>query len=367
MTTPESGNDYGQDLPVEITGTTKTAESTTWSQKHLHSVNESANQLSTVQEWAYLAQGRAGRTQVSEDIFTQTHSECFCDHSAIPVDFSNLEHIDLDHWRFQMDAIAHEFGEEFRKVFLALANNLAYHWGNCTKALFRSEHGRLMVDKAIARTAIHTPALMKCALTSIRDYMDEHWGLNITRTTLTRWLKDKLDGLGIVHWWSVVAGGKKPRHWHINMPAMLLLAEACERRILADARMEGASHGEEMAVLPEHRGYSLKLLFDAVFPGFGWNREGDQDEAAPTTYAETDEHHNHSRRVELVDSEASPEVAEHKEQLSALEQVVETVRRFGWVDRVVEQCDRMAARWGPKWGVEAMYELTKPQWKGVSE
>lgn len=321
------------------------AETTIWSQKHLASGDVSASQRSTVQEWAYLAQGRAGRTLVSEAVHTRQTSECFYDHSAIPADFSNLEKIDLGYWRHQMDAIAHEFGEEFRKVFLGLANNLGYHWGNCTKALTRGDHGRLVVDKAIARSVIHTPTLMKCALTSIRDYLDDHWGLNITRTTLTRWLKDKLDGLGIVHWWSVVAEGKKPRHWHINMPAMLLLAEACERRILADARMAGASHGEEMAVLPEHRGYSLALLFDAVFPGFGWNREGAPDEAAPQTYAETDEHQaakpQPEPRVEFTPL-ALPELAQQG--LGGIEQLA----RLGLPDLAIDEALALAGRW-PGW------------------
>jgi hypothetical protein len=129
---------------------------------------------------------------------------------------------------------------------------------------------------------------MKCAFTNIRDYLFEWWNLNVSRSTLTRWFNDAMEGLGIVQWWGKVADGKKPRHWAINVPALLLLAEACERRIIADAKMKGASHGEEMDALPKHQGFTLKLLYDAIFPGFGWHRDGDPEDPEPTTYAETD-------------------------------------------------------------------------------
>jgi hypothetical protein len=215
----------------------------------------------------------------------------------------------------------------------------------------------LVVDKAIARKMATAKTLLKCAMTDLRDYLDKWWDLNVSRTTLTRWVKGALDGLGIVNWFGSVAEGKKPRHWAINVPALLLLAEACERRILADAKMAGDSDGDEMEVLPEHRGSGLAMLFDAVFPGFGWNREGGKDETAPQTYAETDAYQAAKpERVAPVVAEASPYATEADEQRSALSQLRLAVKANGWVDGVIEVCEMLAARWGPAWGLEALYE-----------
>lgn len=328
-------------------GGTESAKNPTWSQNHLAGCDECVDHLSTAQEWGYLANGRISPIPESEAEYTQQPPDCFCDHSAIAADFGDLEHIDLTKWRAEMDAIADGFGEEFRKVFLGLANNLGYHWATCTGALSRGEHGRLVVDKEIARKVINAPFLMQCALTSIRDYVDEHWDLNITRQTLTRWLKDKLEGLGVVQWWGRVAQGKRPRQWVVNMPAMLLLAEACERRILGDARMEGASHGEEMDVLPEHRGYSLALLFESVFPGFGWNREGGAEDTPPIGYTATDEYQasRPERPVQQPVEFSPPSLPEIVQRgLDAIENLV----RLGLPELAIDETFGLLDRW-PAW------------------
>jgi hypothetical protein len=345
--------------------TQKTAETTKWSQKQLSDCRDCGDQSSPAEEWAYLAQGRVVTLTEQPRLNSQQPPYCFCDHSGLLVDFSNLEALDLAALRVEMDAIAHSLGEAYRRMVLGTANKLLWHWADCIGAIGRGEQGGLVVDKAIARKMATAKTLLKCALTDLRDYLAEWWELNVPRTTLTRWVKEALDGLGVVQWFGAVADGKKPRHWAINVPALLLLAEACERRILNDAKMAGASHGEEMAALPEHQGYSLKLLFDAVFPGFGWNREGGPEETPPLTYAETDQYQAMRpapalRRSQAAIAQAEP--AEPDERRSVLLRLRDAVKVTGWTEAIAQECDRLAGRWGPSWGIEAVYERIVTRW-----
>ena len=328
------------------------AETTKWSQKQSSSLSfDECEDSSHAVEWAYLAQGRA--TVLSEAPILNTHGNtpnCFCDHYGLSADFSNLESLNLESLRLEMDAIAHELGDSYRRLVLGTANKLLWHWADCVGAIGRGEHGVLEVNKAIARKMATANTLLKCALTDLRDYLAEWWDLNVARTTLTRWVKEALDGLGIVQWFGNVANGKKPRHWAINVPALLLLAEACERRIIGDAKMAGASAGDEMAVLPEHQGYSLKLLFDAVFPGFGWNREGGPEEPEPQTYAETDEYqamkpHPVPRVKDGAFAAGLPELAQKG--LDGIEHLA----RLGLPELAIDEALLLAGRW-PGWARE---------------
>jgi len=358
LTSKTTFSDLLHPSPIDCATTTETPETTQWSQKQLP--YSAGDPSFAFQDWQYLAGGQVTGSPPIE--IQNGHSpespDCFCDHLGLSVDFSDLEALDLAALRLEMDAIAHNLGEAYRRLVLGFSNKVLWHWGDCVGAIARAENGLLVVDKAIARKMATAKTLLKCAMTDLRDYLDKWWDLNVSRTTLTRWVKGALDGLGIVNWFGTVAEGKKPRHWAINVPALLLLAEACERRIIGDAKMAGASHGEEMEVLPEHQGYSLKLLFDAIFPGFGWNREGEPEEPEPKTYAETDAYQAiKPQPVPRVKGEdAIAYVTEADEQRSALTQLRMAVKSSGWVDGVIQVCEILAARWGPSWGLEALYE-----------
>jgi hypothetical protein len=269
-----------------------TVETTEWSQKLSLLGSESTGDESpvrdTAQGWQYLAQGRAVEITLDTQTLTHINNSCFCDHFDVSADFSDLEQVDLARWRVEMDAIADSFGEAQRRAMLGIINKLTFHIGQCTGALVKDKR-RWRVDVAVARRVANAQTLMQCALTDIRDYLEEHWEINVTRQTLTRWVNDCFAGLGIAEWFGVVGQGKKPRTWVVNFPAILLLAEAIERRILADARWLGADSDEAMDALPLHQGYTMVQLFNAIFPGFGWNREGGKEETEPQGYQETDE------------------------------------------------------------------------------
>jgi hypothetical protein len=345
-----------QDYPSQ------TPETTQWAQKHFDPEYECLDPVSSVGELPmvevpYLARGGSVPilTQWAKPEFTLFYEKCFCAHSNGLSDLEHLDGIDLAPYRVEMDVIVDGWGDACRKAMLGFFNHIGYWWGNNTGALQRNEQGRLWVDKAIARSMATASTLIQCAMTGVRDYLDEHWGIGLTRQTLTRWLDGCLSGLGIVEWAGVAGQGKKPRHWSVNLPALLLAAEACERRILADARMAGASDGEEMESLPEHQGYTLKLLFDAVFPGFGWNREGEPEEPEPRTYAETDAYQA-AKPEPVARVEVSAYASTEDEQRSALSELRLAVKSCGWIDGVIEVCEMLAARWGPAWGLEAVYE-----------
>lgn len=259
------------------------------------------------------------------------------------------EEVDLTTFRVDAWYYTEGWSEKRLRTVLASINKMVYHWGICTGAIVEEDADRpgggsvRRACKAIARTAIYSRSVLLCALSSINGYIREFWGHAFGDRSLWGWL-DELRQDGFLDYASENRNGKKSRQWLLNIPDLLLLAEACEKRILEKKRMEETEadpYGFEWEAMPAHHGYTLKILFDAVFPGWGWNRTGDDTQNEPTSYAETDEC-----------QQDAPD--EHWDSIEGIRGMV--ARLGGWTSEVADCCDRLAAVWGAKWGVEAVYE-----------
>jgi hypothetical protein len=276
----------------------------------------------------------------------QTPPDSLCTQSYFGWADRTPEEVDLHTFRAEAWFYTEGWTEKRLRTTLAFINKVLYHWGCGVGAIV--EDGVRTVSKAIARTAIYSRSVLLCALTSVADYIRNLWGHAFSDRSLWGWIQQLKDD-GFLDYASVAGEGKKSRQWLLSVPDLLLLAEACEKRLLWIARQgetDDDDYGFEWEAMPIHHGYTLKLLFDAVFPGFGWNRKGDDTQNEPTTYASTDECQQ-------------DEVDQHWATLRALRA---QVLAHGWSQDVAAICDQLKTLWGPAWGVEALYERIVTRW-----
>lgn len=124
----------------------------------------------------------------------------------------------------------------------------------------------------------------------IEDHCKKYCDRIVSRRSINRilsWLKD----LGLVDWVDGVFDPKAPKsaaksrtYTYIDIPRLLILMEATE-----DYLLHGTDRGREygLGILPEHRYNSSRLVYEMIFPGFGWNRKGDGSELEPQTLEES--------------------------------------------------------------------------------
>jgi hypothetical protein len=274
----------------------------------------------------------------------RTLPDCLCTQSFFQWDDRTPEEVDLPRFRAEAWFYIEGWTEKRIKTVLAAINKMLYHWGVGVGALVEDDEGGIVrkVNRAIARTAIYAHSVLLCAVSSVGDYIRRWWGHEFSDRSLWGYMAD-LQADGFLSYASEHGTGKKSRQWLLNVPDLLLLAEACEKRLLWLKRMEETDddpYGFEWDSMPMHHGATMKLLFDAIFPGWGWNRTGDGSQNEPKTYAETDEC-----------QEVEPD-----QQWAVLTQLRRAVQATGWSEAIAKECDRIAARWGPSWGIEAVYE-----------
>jgi len=281
---------------------------------------------------------------------TATAPEGLYTQSFFQWDDRTPEEVDLTDFRVQAWIYTEGWSEKRLRTNLAGINKLLYHWGVGTGAIAEDYEGGVVrkVNRAIARTAIYADSILLCAFSSVASYIRKWWGHEFSDRSLWGYMAD-LQRDGFLSYASEHGAGKKSRQWLLNVPDLLLLAEACEKRLLWLKRMEETDaddYGFEWDSMPMHHGYTLKMLFDAVFPGLGWNRHGDGTQNEPTTYASTDE----------------CQQVEPDQQWAVLVQLRQAVKATGWTDAIARECDRLASRWGPSWGIESIYERLVTRW-----
>jgi hypothetical protein len=213
----------------------------------------------------------------------------------------------LKEFEVEMSIFASNLAPSAALTMMGVINNLIYHALESFGALdwIKTESGgrRLMgilkdgLDKAIdaSRKSAFT---MVTALKSTINYIARYWvrdksvdkeeGVNIpsakaSQTSVFRRIKE-LDDLGLVRYESEYINGVRGQsrtYTFIDIEKLLVLAEAIERHVGIEA-------------LPEHGCAVIRLAHEAVFPGFGYCRDGDPDTKEPEDWESTKEWREHA-------------------------------------------------------------------------
>lgn len=201
--------------------------------------------------------------------------------------------------RIEMASALSRLRESQRRRLMGIANGLLYHWAVCFDIAHRTPEG-IAIDRASLRH-LDSEFRMECAVDYLASYLDAYWKTeDVPRGYSESAIKNSLNWMrdeGFVDWQDVAftPGVKRPRIWnHIDVRGLLLLVEACELGLYEDWQRDEHSdyYGDEefRPYLPYHKANFLRMLFNAVFPGWGYCREGQPDEQAPTTPAESETH-----------------------------------------------------------------------------
>lgn len=240
--------------------------------------------------------------------------------------------------RIEVVAALRKLRESQRRRLMALANGLTYHWAMCFGIAHRTPAG-IVIDRSALRH-IDSKFRMECAVDYLDKYLDAHWKTeDIPRGYSESSIKNSLQWLrseGFVDWQDVAftPGVRRSRVWtHLDVRGLLLLVEACELALYEDwQRLDHAEHydGEEFRpYLPPHNANFLRMLFNAVYPGWGYCREGSADCPAPQTAEEAEQYQD---GLLLTDP------ARAKQELQRRVRIWEYLRdRYGEAHRLVQR------------------------------
>lgn len=178
--------------------------------------------------------------------------------------------------RLELAAASQDWTPKRCQTALGVINNLLYHAGACYGAVSRDAGGLLVACREKLISLIQEPAiLLKNALASTAEYLKQWWPGASRNINTIRDVIEELQDIGLLSHYSQRGAGKRSRVYnYLDIPGLLLLAEALEKRL-----------GYEN--LPEHGAALLQKLYNALFSGWGYNREGEPDSQAPRGYEES--------------------------------------------------------------------------------
>jgi hypothetical protein len=227
--------------------------------------------------------------------------------SQIPQPLDMTDSQALKEFEVEMSIFASNLAPSAALTMMGVINNLIYHALESFGALdwIKTESGgrRLMgilkdgLDKAIdaSRKSAFT---MVTALKSTIKYISRYWvrdkaadkkeGIKLpsakdSQTSVFRRIRE-LSELGLVRYESEYihgVSGQSRTYTFLDIEKLLVLAEAIERHVGLEA-------------LPKHGCAVIRLAHEAVFPGFGYCRDGDPDTKEPEDWESTKEWREHA-------------------------------------------------------------------------
>lgn len=265
------------------------------------------------------------------------------------------ETVDTQALRVEASAITHRWQVTQCRGVMAVINCLVYHWGLSTESAVRTPAGTTMDRQALQHWVTVPDIRMVCALDHVAEYAQKFWSNRGGRGLSLASIKnhcDRLKELGLVDWVKVnwTAGVRRARVWSkLDVPRLLILAEACEQRMYEiwsrdheERRYRETSPGIDF--MPEHRANFLVRMFNTLFVGWGWRREGPVDAQEPETHADG-EHWRNEVIAQSIDG-AKAEVRQRVKRWEYLQD------RFGQAHRIV------ASAWDEVTGLARMVGLS---------
>jgi len=160
---------------------------------------------------------------------------------------------------------------KWQMTALGTINNILYQAVKCWGVLDKGQ-----INRQSMLELCKTPVWLMTALCHTADVLSQYWPGSGNKHTV-RTVIDDIKDIGLLDYHSEGGKGKQSRiYTHLDFVGLLLLAELLEKSLGYDS-------------LPEHRGNCVRMLFNAVFPGWGYNREGDADAVEPTDHENSDE------------------------------------------------------------------------------
>lgn len=188
-----------------------------------------------------------------------------------------------DRRRLELAAGVNDYSDYRLMTVLGALNFLLFHAANCWGAIIQIDGEglnpgqRIIVnrEKFLELIELDRPVAFRCALISHKAYLEEWWPDASHNINLIRELMDDLRDMGLLDYYSEQGNGRRSRiYTGLDIPSLLLLAEVIEKIIGYDN-------------LPDHKAATLQKLYNALFPGWGYNREGEPDSPEPEDYEQS--------------------------------------------------------------------------------